>query len=109
MIGQQFRIYPQGLPQAFPLDADFARLGMESYAGYPLADTRGEPLGLIAAVSRRPIADPGFVESVMKIFAVRAAAVDLVVQVARLADGRRRVVTVAEVLERGDGSIGGRH
>ena len=74
VIGQQFRIYPQGLPQAFPLDADFARLGMESYAGYPLADTRGEPLGLIAAVSRRPIADPGFVESVMKIFAVRAAA-----------------------------------
>lgn len=74
VVGQQFRIYPQGLSQTFPLDVDFARLGMESYAGYPLADTRGEPLGLIAAVSRRPIADPGFVESVMKIFAVRAAA-----------------------------------
>ncbi len=74
VIGQQFRIYPQGLHREFPLDTDFARLGMESYAGYPLADTRGEPLGLIAAVSRRPIADPAFVESVMKIFAVRAAA-----------------------------------
>ncbi|HRP23373.1 MAG TPA: PAS domain-containing protein [Thauera sp.] len=74
VIGQQFRVYPQGLGEHFPLDADFAQYGMESYAGYPLADTRGEPLGLIAAVSRRPISDPGFVESVMKIFAVRAAA-----------------------------------
>ena len=32
-----------------------AKLGLESYAGHPLADARGRPLGLIAVVSRQPL------------------------------------------------------
>ncbi len=74
VVGQEFRVYRERLSEHFPADADFARLGMQSYAGYPLKDARGRALGLIAAVSRRPLADPVFVESVMKIFAVRAVA-----------------------------------
>ncbi len=74
VVGQQFRIYPDHLAQHFPADSDFARLGMRGYAGYPLTDGHGRPLGLIAAVSRRALGDAGFIESVMKIFAVRAAA-----------------------------------
>ncbi|MFN3984638.1 MAG: PAS domain S-box protein [Rhodocyclaceae bacterium] len=74
VVGQGFRVYPRGLAELFPHDADFVRVGMESYAGYPLTDTRRQPLGLIAAVSTRPISDSAFVESVMKIFAVRASA-----------------------------------
>ena len=74
VVGRTFRIYPQRLIERFPLDTDFARLGMQSYAGYPLCDGAGQPLGLISVVSRRPLPEAGFVESVMKIFAVRAAA-----------------------------------
>ncbi len=74
VVGQQFRIFPEGLLEQFPRDDGFAELGMQSYAGYPLTDAAGSPLGLIAAVSRRPLADADFVESVMKILAVRASA-----------------------------------
>ena len=74
VVGQAFRIYPSRLRAAFPEDSDFAELGFESYAGYPLNDTNGKPLGLIAAISRRPMAEADFIESVLKIFAMRAAA-----------------------------------
>ncbi|WP_222948289.1 hybrid sensor histidine kinase/response regulator [Thauera sedimentorum] len=74
VVGERFRIYPQGLCELFPGDLEFGRQRMDSYAGYPLTDGRGTALGLIAVVSRRPLADARFVESVLKIFAVRAAA-----------------------------------
>lgn len=74
VIGQEFRIYPDRLCERFPDDADFLSQRMQSYAGYPLTDSRGRPLGLIALVSRKPMTDPSFIESVMKIFAARAAA-----------------------------------
>ncbi len=74
VVGQSFRIFPCGLAETFPGDLEFGRAQMEAYAGYPLTDGRGRSLGLIAAVSRRPLSEPRFVESVLKIFAVRAAA-----------------------------------
>jgi len=74
VIGQHYRVYPSRLAERFPLDEDFARLGLESYAGFPLADTRGSPVGIISVVSRRPIKSPELCEAILKIFAVRAAA-----------------------------------
>ncbi|MBF6023707.1 PAS domain-containing hybrid sensor histidine kinase/response regulator [Lysobacter niastensis] len=74
VVGHGFRIYPAALGQQFPLDDDFKALGAESYAGYPLTDTQGSPLGLISIVSSHPLEQAEFIESVMKIFAVRAAA-----------------------------------
>jgi two-component system cell cycle sensor histidine kinase/response regulator CckA len=74
VVGKVFRIYPSRLCEQFPLDADFRSMGVESYAGFPLNDSQGRPMGLISAVSRRPLENPEFVESVLKIFAVRAAA-----------------------------------
>lgn len=74
VVGRAFRIYPSGLRDEFPRDLDFARLDLESYAGFPLSDGNGAPLGLISVVSRRPMTNPEFIESILKIFAVRAAA-----------------------------------
>jgi PAS domain S-box-containing protein len=74
VIGQSFRIYPSAVSQLFPGDADFKRLGIESYAGYPLADGSGGSSGLIAVMSRRPMLNAELIESILKIFAVRAAA-----------------------------------
>src|SRR5690554_5124723 len=34
VVGQQFRIFPEGLLEQFPRDDGFAELGMQSYAGY---------------------------------------------------------------------------
>jgi PAS domain S-box-containing protein len=74
VVGRQFRLYPDRLGERFPLDADFAKLALQGYAGYPLNDARGAPLGLIAVVSRRPLPPGGPIESIVKIFAVRASA-----------------------------------
>jgi PAS domain S-box-containing protein len=74
VIGHDFRIYPSMVQDAFPTDVDLEKLAMESYAGYPLNDSTGEPLGLISIMSRKPIENAQFVESILKIFAVRAAA-----------------------------------
>src|SRR5690606_27869037 len=67
-------IYPSGVPRQFPKDVDFQRLGIESYAGFPLNDSSGRPLGVISVVSRRPLDRSAFIEAVLKIFAVRASA-----------------------------------
>ena len=72
VVGKQFRCYPTGLMERFPLDEQFRVMGVESYAGYPLTDARGAPTGLISVVSRRPIAEAGLIEPVLKIFAARA-------------------------------------
>jgi PAS domain S-box-containing protein len=74
VVGSEFRFYPSGLLELFPLDEAFRKLKFESYAGHPLTDAGGRPLGLIAVVSRRPLDHPAFVESVLRIFAVRVTA-----------------------------------
>jgi PAS domain S-box-containing protein len=70
VVGQEFRCYPSGVAERFPLDKDFRE--MEGYAGYPLTDARGESAGLMVVASRRPIEAPELIESVLKIFAARA-------------------------------------
>lgn len=74
VVGQGFRIYPSRLEALFPGDGEFRELGFDSYAGYPLNGADGRPLGVISALSRKPMQRAGFVESVLKIFAVRASA-----------------------------------
>jgi PAS domain S-box-containing protein len=74
VVGQCYRLYPERLAETFPLDGDFGRLGMQSYAGQPLNLPDGRPLGLIAVVSRRPFDDSALVEATLRIFAVRVVA-----------------------------------
>jgi PAS domain S-box-containing protein len=74
VVGKSFRLYPSNLRQLFPDDLDFQKLRFESYAGHPLIDAGGRGLGLIAVVSRSPLEHAAFVESVLRIFAVRVTA-----------------------------------
>jgi PAS domain S-box-containing protein len=74
VVGHGFRLYPSRLSELFPLDEDFRRLGLESYAGHPLVDVAGRPLGLVAVVARRPFQDPALVEATLRIFAMRVNA-----------------------------------
>jgi PAS domain S-box-containing protein len=72
VVGGEFRVYPSGVTERFPLDEDFRTMKVDGYAGYPMHDARGRPSGLMVVASRRPIADPELIESVLKIFAARA-------------------------------------
>ncbi|HUP95076.1 MAG TPA: PAS domain S-box protein [Burkholderiales bacterium] len=74
VVGQSFKIYSSGVRETFPGDVEFEKLKIESYAGFPLTDGSGKPIGLISVLSRAPMSNAEFIESILKIFAVRAAA-----------------------------------
>jgi len=74
VFGKAFQFIPSGLAQRFPSDDSLLAFGVDSYAGYPLFSSDGRPLGLIAAGRCGPMDNRNRVESVLRIFSVRAAA-----------------------------------
>lgn len=73
VIGQAFQFIPQDICTFYPGDNMLRRMGFASYAGYPLFDSQGQALGLIAALHRGPMRDAEFTEAILKVFSVRAA------------------------------------
>jgi PAS domain S-box-containing protein len=74
VVGKQFRCIRSGVRGLYPEDGMFRRLEIEGYAAYPLTDSRGAPLGLIGVMAQQPLDNVELVESLLKIFATRAAA-----------------------------------
>ena len=68
------QIYPRDLQQLFPDDPLLEEMDVHSYIGAPLLDTTGKPIGLIALMDNNPMENTEMVETILKIFAVRAAA-----------------------------------
>jgi PAS domain S-box-containing protein len=66
--------HPDRVQERFPKDRMLAEMGARSYLGTPLFDSAGRSLGLIAVIGKQPLADPPTAESVVRIFAARAAA-----------------------------------
>jgi PAS domain S-box-containing protein len=66
--------HPAGLQRRFPRDTALADWRAESYAGVPLLDRSGTPLGHFAIVDDRPMPDAARALDVMRIFAARTAA-----------------------------------
>jgi two-component system, chemotaxis family, CheB/CheR fusion protein len=71
--GKTICTFPQGVRDLFPRDVVLRDMKAESYVGATLWSSRGQPIGLIAAISRRPLVDPGLVERMLKMVSVRAA------------------------------------
>jgi PAS domain S-box-containing protein len=74
VVGHSFRLVERGVRSEFPPGTIFEAKGMDSYAAYPLNDSAGQPLGLITTMARSTMVDDGLVESLLRIFAARAAA-----------------------------------
>jgi PAS domain S-box-containing protein len=72
VVGQAFRYIPAEVARRFPGEALLIELGMDSYAGYPLFDSAGRAIGLLAVLRRGPLPDPEFTEAMLRIFSVRA-------------------------------------
>jgi len=74
VVDHKVCVYPAGIGKDFPTDAMLTKLGIESYAGTPLFDSRQRCLGLLAVMSSRPMGEPERVETALRLFAPRAAA-----------------------------------
>src|SRR4051812_14167460 len=74
VVGKAFMAVAQDVVARYPDDHILADFGAVGYAGYPLNDTEGRPAGVIAILSKKPLINHAVIESVLKIFAVRAEA-----------------------------------
>ncbi len=67
-------VYKQDVFGHFPDDLMLGKMGAEGYAGIPLYSSDGKQLGILIAMSKQEMSDASKIISLMKIFAVRAAA-----------------------------------
>ena len=74
VMSQGFCFYPDSIRQRFPHDAVLQQTGAESYMGMSLFDSERKPLGLLAILHDQPILEWKESESILTIFAARAAA-----------------------------------
>jgi PAS domain S-box-containing protein len=76
VVGRGYCFIPGGVVARFNADAMVSRFGLDAYAAFPMDDSRGRPLGLVAALDPRAIAggDADHAEAVLKIAAVRLGA-----------------------------------
>jgi PAS domain S-box-containing protein len=73
-MGRAFGYFPRGVRAQFGRDGALQEFGIEGYAAATLNDARGEPIGLVSVMSRRPLADEALIEAMLKIFAARIGA-----------------------------------
>lgn len=73
VVGKTVCCFPTMVCKLFPDDQVLLDLRAESYVGVTLWSHSGKPIGLIAVISRNPLANRPLAESIMQIVAVRAA------------------------------------
>ena len=73
VVGKNICVFPKQVRHIFPEDAVLQEMLAESYIGTTLWDTGGQPIGLIAAISRNPLENSSLAESVLNLVSVRAA------------------------------------
>jgi PAS domain S-box-containing protein len=66
-------MFPHRVTAIFPNDVELRDMQVEGYVGTSLFDSRGNVIGILVAMSRKPIAHPSLWASVLEIFAARAA------------------------------------
>ena len=70
---QNLCCYPHGVQKLFPQDELLAKMDIESFAGTPLFDSAGQPIGLLVIMHDQRIENQEMVLSLLQIFAVRVA------------------------------------
>ena len=73
VVGKTICCFPQGVCSLFPQDAALQELKAESYIGVTLWDSKGRPIGLIALIGQKPLLNPQWAETLLKLVAARAA------------------------------------
>lgn len=71
VVDSDFCAYQEDVADLFPEDELLVDWEIEGYAAIPLFNSQGEPLGLMAILSRKPLRDTSAAESLMRIVAKR--------------------------------------
>ncbi len=66
--------YSEGVSELFPEHESLKHKDIEAYVGICLYDSQDRPIGILVATYKRPLENLEFAETVLKIFASRAAA-----------------------------------
>ncbi len=74
VFSDSFYARSKDVREIFPEDAHVRDIGAQGYAGIRLADSAGQPVGLLAIAGKQPLVDVPLVKSVLEAFAPRAAA-----------------------------------
>jgi PAS domain S-box-containing protein len=74
VVGRKVCSYPHDVQKEFPNDHLLQEMGIESYVGSPLFDSEHRPLGIAVVLDSKPLSNPKLAESILQIFATRAAA-----------------------------------
>ncbi len=74
VVGKAVCCFPRDVRRLFPKDAVLQEMLAESYVGVTLWGSQGQPIGLIAVLGRKPLADTRLATSILQVVAVRAAA-----------------------------------
>ncbi|MDO8310491.1 MAG: PAS domain S-box protein, partial [Sideroxyarcus sp.] len=74
VVAKKVCCFTKDVRHLFPQDAVLQEMLAESYAGTTLFDFDGKPIGLIAVIGRKPLANTHLAEALLQMVAVRAAA-----------------------------------
>ena len=74
VVAKKLCSYPGGIQEMFPKDRLLVEMGAEGYVGSPMIDSAGHSLGLICALTRRPLQHPKLAETLLQLCAIHAAA-----------------------------------
>ena len=72
-VGKMICCFPKEVRHLFPRDVVLQEMVAESYVGTTLWSSKGQPIGLIAVIGRKPLLNPRLAEAILKLVAVRAA------------------------------------
>jgi hypothetical protein len=73
VVGKVTCLFREGVRRLFPRDEVLQEMVTEGYVGTTLWSSKGQPIGLIAMISRKPLTSPRVAQSILKLAAVRAA------------------------------------
>ncbi|MBT0663704.1 PAS domain S-box protein [Geobacter pelophilus] len=73
VVGKKLCVYQNNVVKLFPDDLLLQEMQAEGYAATPLWDSQGNGIGLIGVVSRRPLGNKPFLETIIRIAATRAS------------------------------------
>jgi PAS domain S-box-containing protein len=74
VVGNKTCCFPRDVRHLFPRDTVLQEMKAEGYLGTILWGTQGQPIGLIAVISRKPLDNPEVATSILQLVGARAAA-----------------------------------